>query len=181
MNNQAKPRLSSNAIVAIVGRPNVGKSALFNRLTGQRKAIVQDTPGITRDRIYGNCEWNGRNFTVCDTGGLDPEDPDILRRDIRRQAEAAVEEADLVLFVVDVRAGIQPLDEEAAAILRQHHKPVLLVANKAETLEMEAQAVEFYALGMGDPYPVSAIHGISTGDLLDAILERARPGAQYCT
>ena len=172
MNNQAKPRLSSNAIVAIVGRPNVGKSALFNRLTGQRKAIVQDTPGITRDRIYGNCEWNGRNFTVCDTGGLDPEDPDILRRDIRRQAEAAVEEADLVLFVVDVRAGIQPLDEEAAAILRQHHKPVLLVANKAETLEMEAQAVEFYALGMGDPYPVSAIHGISTGDLLDAILER---------
>ncbi|MBQ7502080.1 ribosome biogenesis GTPase Der [bacterium] len=172
MTYQAKPRLNSNAIVAIVGRPNVGKSALFNRLTGGRRAIVEDTPGITRDRIYGVCEWNGRVFSVCDTGGIDPDDPDILRRDIHKQAEAAVDEADLVLFVVDVRAGVQPLDEEVAEILRRHKKPVLLVANKAETLEVEANAVEFYALGMGEPYPVSAIHGMSTGDLLDAVLER---------
>ncbi len=103
MNNQAKPRLNSNAMVAIVGRPNVGKSALFNRLTGERKAIVEDTPGITRDRIYGTCEWNGRTFTVCDTGGIDPNDPDILRRDIHQQAQTAVDESDLVLFVVDIR------------------------------------------------------------------------------
>ena len=172
MNNQAKPRLNSNAMVAIVGRPNVGKSALFNRLTGERKAIVEDTPGITRDRIYGTCEWNGRTFTVCDTGGIDPNDPDILRRDIHQQAQTAVDESDLVLFVVDIRAGVQPLDEEVANILRRSKKPVLLIANKAETLDIETHAVEFYALGMGDPYPVSAIHGISTGDLLDAILER---------
>lgn len=172
MNSQAKPRLAGNSIVAIVGRPNVGKSALFNRLTGERKAIVEDTPGITRDRIYGTCEWNGRTFTVCDTGGIDPNDPDILRRDIRQQAQVAVDEADLVMFVVDVRAGINPLDEEVANILRQSGKPVILVANKAETLEVEADAVEFYALGMGDPYPVSAMHGISTGDLLDAVLEK---------
>ncbi|MBQ7528421.1 ribosome biogenesis GTPase Der [bacterium] len=172
MSYEAKPRLNSNAIVAIVGRPNVGKSSLFNRLVGGRRAIVEDTPGITRDRIYGICEWSGRVFTVCDTGGIDPNDPDILRRDIYKQAEFAVEEADLVLFVVDIRVGVHPLDEDVANILRRYKKPVILVANKAETLEVEANAVEFYALGMGDPYPISAIHGLSTGDLLDEIISK---------
>ena len=175
MESKAKPRLSGQAMVAIVGRPNVGKSALFNRLTGQRQAIVEDTPGVTRDRIYGSCEWRGRTFTICDTGGIDPTDPDILRRDIHRQAQVAVEESDLVLFVVDIRTGVQPLDEEVAQVLRRHKKPILLIANKAETLEVESHAVEFYALGMGDPFPVSAAHGLSTGDLLDAILEKLPP------
>ncbi|MCR5661027.1 MAG: ribosome biogenesis GTPase Der [bacterium] len=172
MTTAAKKNISSNSIVAIVGRPNVGKSQLFNRLTGTRIAIVQDTPGITRDRIYGLCTWNGRTFTVCDTGGIDPKDPDILRCDVRKQAEVAVKEAALVLFVVDVREGIHPLDEEVADILRRYKdKQVLLVANKAETLAVEANAVEFYALGFGEPFPVSAMHGTSTGDLLDKILE----------
>ena len=171
MSVKATTRKHSSAIVAIVGRPNVGKSALFNRLVGHRAAIVQDTPGITRDRIYGLCEWNGRVFTVCDTGGIDPNDPDVLRKNVHHQARVAVDEADLVLLVVDVRAGVQPLDEEVAGILRRYDKPVLVVANKAETLEVEAHAVEFYALGMGEPFPVSAMHGMSTGDLLDRVLE----------
>ena len=161
----------STPIVAIVGRPNVGKSALFNRLVGRRMAIVQDTPGITRDRIYGLCEWSGRTFTLVDTGGIDPKDPDILRRQVHDQARKAVEEAALVVFLVDSRAGIHPLDEEVADILRRQKAPVLLVANKAETLAAETAALEFYGLGLGEPIPVSAIHGVSTGDLLDRVLE----------
>lgn len=170
---EKRPRISarSTPIVAIVGRPNVGKSALFNRLTGRRTAIVQDTPGITRDRIYGLCEWSGHTFTVVDTGGIDPKDPDILRKQVHEQARVAVEEAALVLFLVDCRAGVHPLDEEVAEILRRQKAPVLLAANKADTLAAEASAYEFYSLGLGDPFPVSAIHGTSTGDLLDKILE----------
>lgn len=171
MNSKARLRSSCMPTVAIVGRPNVGKSALFNRFVGKRTAIVQDTPGITRDRIYGVCEWCGRTFSVCDTGGIDPKDPDVLRQDVHAQARVAVEEAALVLFVVDVRSGIHPLDEEVADILRRQKTPVLLVANKAETLEAESGAVEFYALGLGEPFPVSAIHGVSTGDLLDKVIE----------
>ena len=158
-------------LVAIVGRPNVGKSALFNRLVGKRTAIVQDFPGITRDRIYGVCEWSGRKFAVCDTGGIDPNSPDILRKQVFKQAQQAVEEADLVLFVVDIRAGIHSLDEAVADVLRRQRKPILLVANKAETLATEMGLGEFYALGLGEPFPVSAMHGTSTGDLCDKILE----------
>ncbi len=157
--------------MAIVGRPNVGKSQLFNRLVGKRTAIVQDCPGITRDRIYGLCEWSGHKFAVCDTGGIDPNSPDILRKQVFRQAQTAVEEADLVLFVVDIREGLHSLDEEVAAVLRRSNKPLLLVANKAETLDAELGLSEFYVLGLGDPYPVSAMHGTSTGDLCDKILE----------
>ena len=171
MNNQAKPRLNSNAMVAIVGRPNVGKSALFNRLTGERKAIVEDTPGITRDRIYGTCEWNGRTFTVCDTGGIDPNDPDILRRDIHQQAQTAVDESDLVLFVVDIRAGVQPLDEEVANILRRSKKPVVLVVNKVDDFKKYMPDVyEFYNLGIGEPMPVSAASMLGIGDMLDEVV-----------
>lgn len=171
--NQPRPRITSRntPIVAIVGRPNVGKSALFNRLVGRRMAIVQDTPGITRDRIYGLCEWSGRTFTLVDTGGIDPKDPDVLRQQVHQQARKAVEEAALVLFLVDARVGIHPLDEEVADILRRQKAPVLLVANKAETLSIESAAYEFYALGLGEPLTVSAIHGVSTGDLLDRVLE----------
>lgn len=168
-----RPRISArnSPVVAIVGRPNVGKSALFNRLTGRRTAIVQDTPGITRDRIYGLCEWTGNTFTVVDTGGIDPKDPDILRKQVHQQARVALEEAAVIMMVVDARAGVHPLDEEVAEILRKHGKPVLLVANKAESEVVENAAYEFYSLGLGDPFPVSAIHGVNTGDLLDKVLE----------
>lgn len=158
-------------MVAIVGRPNVGKSQLFNRLVGRRTAIVQDLPGITRDRIYGICEWSGRKFAVCDTGGIDPNSPDVLRKQVFVQAQQAVAEADLVLFVVDIREGIHPLDEAVADVVRRQNKPIVLVANKADTFATEMGLGEFYALGLGDPWPVSAMHGTSSGDLCDKIIE----------
>ncbi len=164
--------LIESATVAIVGRPNVGKSALFNRLCGRRQAIVAHQAGVTRDRIYGSCTWNGVTFRLIDTGGMDPDSPDILRREVYRQAEKALEEADLLLFVVDILAGIHPLDEEVAAILRQRSKPVILVANKAENPKSEGDSYEFYRLGLGDPITVSALHGTNTGDLLDLVVSR---------
>jgi GTP-binding protein len=158
--------------VAVVGFPNVGKSTLVNRLTGTRQSVVHETPGVTRDRKEVVCEWAGRRFLLVDTGGVDIADPSPLTRSVADQARAAVAEADLVLFVVDTRAGITPGDEELASILRAAHKPVLLLANKVDDPSQELHALEFHRFGLGDPIPVSAVHGLGTGDLLDAIVAR---------
>ncbi len=159
-------------LAALVGRPNVGKSTLFNRLMGERVAIVEHLPGTTRDRLYGDVEWRGRTFSLVDTGGIGAEPRgDEMRRAVRAQAEAAIEEADLVVFVVDAQAGAIGVDAEIADELRKSGKPVLLVANKAESWRGEAQAHEFHALGLGAPHTVSALHGLGSGDLLDAILD----------
>jgi GTP-binding protein len=162
----------SRAVVAVVGRPNVGKSTLFNRIVGERVAIVEDLPGTTRDRIYSTAEWSGREFSLIDTGGLDDPRAGEMEAAVRRQAEAAIAEADVVLFVVDAQSGILPVEHDVADQLRRSRKPVILVANKADSWRGEAQAAEFYALGLGDPYPVSAIQGHGTGDLLDAVVAR---------
>ncbi|HQV63159.1 MAG TPA: ribosome biogenesis GTPase Der [Anaerolineales bacterium] len=175
-------------IVALVGRPNVGKSTLFNRLAGERLAIVDDTPGTTRDRMFGEALWNGRVFSIVDTGGIDPAhggkaplsigSADFID-DIRKQAQVAIQEADAVLFINDGESGITEPDREVAAILRRSQKklpngmfwpPIFVVVNKCETKERRDQAAEFYELGLGDPYPISAIHGTSTGDILDALV-----------
>jgi GTP-binding protein len=163
------------ATVAIVGRPNVGKSALFNRLIGQRLAIVEDTPGVTRDRLYALAEWRGRSFTIVDTGGIefDIDPKDAIAFGTREQAENAANDADVIVFVVDAQDGLNPVDEDVAAILRRTHHPVLLVANKCESPSALASVhAEFVRLGFGDPFPVSAIHGEGTGDLLDEIVAR---------
>ena len=165
----------AKAVVAIVGRPNVGKSTLFNRLVGERIAIVEDLPGTTRDRIYATVEWRGREFSLIDTGGLHDPSAGKLEAAVRQQAEVAIADADLVLFVVDAQAGILPVEHDVADLLRRSGKPVLLVANKADSWRGEAQAAEFYELGLGDLVAVSAIQGLGTGDLLDAILERLPP------
>ena len=162
--------------VAIVGFPNVGKSTLLNRLTATRAAVVHETPGVTRDRKEVVCEWAGKRFLLIDTGGVDVADPSPITRSVADQAVEAVAEADLILFVTDARAGITPGDEEVAEILRRSRKPVLLVANKVDDPSQESLALEFHRLGLGDPSPVSAIHGSSTGDLLDVIVARL-PGA----
>ncbi len=162
--------------VAIVGFPNVGKSTLVNRLPSTRTAVVHETPGVTRDRKELVCEWNGRLFLLIDTGGVDIADPTPLTRSIAEQARAAIAEADLVLFVTDARAGVMPGDEELAAILRRAHKPVLLLANKIDDPAQDTLALEFHRLGLGDPIPISAVHGYGTGDLLDAIVSML-PGA----
>ncbi|HEY6960576.1 MAG TPA: ribosome biogenesis GTPase Der [Gaiellaceae bacterium] len=156
--------------VAIVGYPNVGKSTLVNRLTATRQAVVHDTAGTTRDRKTLLCEWNGKQFLLIDTGGVDIADPDPITRQIAQQARAAIEEADLVLFVVDARAGVTPGDEELAQILRQARKPVLVLANKIDDPSQEPLALEFHRLGFGEPFPISGLHGSNTGDLLDEIL-----------
>jgi GTP-binding protein len=157
--------------VAVVGFPNVGKSTLVNRLSATREAVVFETPGVTRDRKEVVCEWAGKRFVLVDTGGVDVVDPSPITREVAEQAQRAVEEADLVVFVTDARAGITPGDEEIAAILRRSRKPVLLVANKIDDPSRDADAFEFHRLGLGDPFPVSALHGHSTGDLLDRIVE----------
>jgi GTP-binding protein len=156
--------------VAVVGFPNVGKSTLVNRLSATREAVVFETPGVTRDRKEVICEWAGKRFILVDTGGVDVADPSPLTRDVAEQARRAVEEADLVLFLTDARAGITPGDEEIAAILRRAHKPVVLVANKIDDPAREVDALEFHRLGLGDPVAVSALHGVGTGDLLDRIV-----------
>jgi GTPase len=166
--------------VAIVGFPNVGKSTLVNRLTSSRDAVVHEMPGVTRDRKELTCEWNGRRFLLIDTGGIDVADPAPITRSIGEQARAAVDEADLVLFLTDARAGVTPGDEELAAILRAAKKPVILVANKIDDPRRDAEALEFHRLGLGDPVPLSGLHGHGTGDLLDAIVERL-PGTARVT
>jgi GTP-binding protein len=159
-------------VIAIIGRPNVGKSTLFNRLIGARRSIVGNLPGITRDRIYGEAEWMGRNFRVVDTGGIIPDDEAVIPANIFKQARAAIEEAVLLLFVVDVRDGISPIDEELAKRLRPLNKPVFVVANKADTTKVAEHAGEFHQFGYDDVFPVSAEHGAGMTELLDAIVER---------
>lgn len=162
--------MSELPILAVVGRPNVGKSTLVNRILGRREAVVQDVPGVTRDRVYYEANWNGREFTVIDTGGWDPEAKG-LGEQIRIQAELAVETADAVLFVVDATVGITDDDEAVVKILRRSGKPVVLAANKVDDARGEAEAGTLWNLGLGEPYPVSALHGRGSGELLDAILE----------
>ena len=162
-------------LVAIVGRPNVGKSTLFNRLTKSRRAIVNEEAGTTRDRQYGLCEWNGRDFSVVDTGGWVVNSDDIFEEEINRQVAIAMEEADVIMFVVDVVNGITDLDMHVADILRRSKKKVMLVANKVDTFDLQFQAAEFYALGLGEPYILSAINGLGSGELLDELLKHFKP------
>ncbi|HPZ72107.1 MAG TPA: 50S ribosome-binding GTPase, partial [Peptococcaceae bacterium] len=160
-------------IVAIVGRPNVGKSTLFNRLTGGRVAIVEDTPGVTRDRLYRDAEWLGQSFTVVDTGGIEfSGGEDSITNQIRKQAEIAVAEADVILLLVDSRAGLLPQDEEIAAQLRKTSKPVILVVNKVEQFKDNSDLYDFYRLGFEDLVCISAEHGLNTGDLLDLVVSK---------
>src|SRR6201988_2113883 len=161
-------------LVAIVGRPNVGKSTLFNRLIGERRSIVGDESGITRDRIYGEVEWGGRKFSLIDTGGIVPDDDAVIPANILKQAGMAIDEADVLIWVVDARAGITQLDEELAALLRSTGKRVLVAANKTDSARLESDSGEFYRFGFEDVFPVSAEQGIGVGDLLDAVLELLR-------
>ncbi len=159
-------------IAAIVGRPNVGKSTLFNKLIGQRLSIVDDTPGVTRDRLYGECEWRNRKFTLIDTGGIEPDSDDIILSQMRRQAELAIESADVIILVVDLKSGLIATDREVAAMLQKSGRPVVLCVNKCDTVgEPDPDFYEFYNLGLGDPIAVSSVHGHGTGDLLDAVFE----------
>jgi len=162
-------------IVAIVGRPNVGKSTLFNRLMGERVSIVEDTPGITRDRVYGHSDWRGREFTIIDTGGLGMEQDDPFGRDIQAQAEIAMEEADLILLLVDAREGLTAGDEHVAEFFRRSQRPIILVANKADNARVESETHEFYRLGLGDVETISSHSGRGVGDLLDRVVERLPP------
>lgn len=159
-------------LVAIVGRPNVGKSTLFNRLTQSRTAIVDPTAGTTRDRQYGKVDWNGREFSIVDTGGWVVNSDDIFEAEINKQVELAIEQADEILFVVDAMNGVTDLDDHVAEILRKSRKPVVLVANKVDSNEWVYNIAEFYSLGLGDPYPVSAVNGYGTGDLLDEVVKK---------
>ena len=159
-------------LVAIVGRPNVGKSTLFNRLTKTRQAIVNEQAGTTRDRQYGKSEWLGREFSVVDTGGWVVNSDDVFEEEIRKQVMLAVEEADVIMFVVDVMNGVTDLDMEVAGILRRTQKPVLMVANKTDNNELQYNAAEFYSLGLGDPYCISALSGFGTGDLMDLLVSK---------
>jgi GTP-binding protein len=158
--------------VAIIGRPNVGKSTIFNRLTGQRKAIVGDEPGITRDRIYGEVEWNGRRFSLVDTGGIIPDDAAMIPANILKQAEIAIKESQALLMVVDARKGITPLDEELAKLLRLTGKPVYVVANKVDAKKLEDEVTEFYEFGFAEVFPLSAEQGIGISDLLDVLVKQ---------
>lgn len=158
-------------LVAVVGRPNVGKSTLFNRLTRSRTAIVDPTAGTTRDRQYGKVDWNGREFSIIDTGGWVVNSDDVFESEINKQVELAIEQADVILFVVDAMNGVTDLDDHVAEILRRSRKPVLLVTNKVDGNESLYNVPEFYSLGLGDPYPVSAINGYGTGDLLDEVVK----------
>ena len=158
-------------LVAVVGRPNVGKSTFFNKIAGQRIAIVEDTPGVTRDRVYADVEWLGKQFTLIDTGGIDPRSDDPLRVQMRRQAGIAMDMADVILFFVDGREGMIADDEEVADLLRKAGKPVLLVVNKVDSLALEANCYDFYALGMGEPIAISSTNMYGLGDLLDEVLK----------
>ena len=169
--------MSSVPIVALVGRPNVGKSSLFNRLVGKRQAIVDAEPGVTRDRLYAPVEWAGRNLTVVDTGGIDTESEADITAQMRAQAELAIEQADVVVFIVDAKEGVMPGDTDVADLLRPKAHKVLLVANKVESPATQASIYEFCSLGFGVPLAVSAIHGLQSGDLLDAIVAKLPPPA----
>lgn len=166
----------STPIVAIVGRPNVGKSTLFNKLIGERLSIVDDTPGVTRDRIYGECEWNNRKIRIIDTGGIEPYSDDVILKQMRRQAELAIDTADVTVLVTDVRDGVVATDEEVAQMLQKSGKPVVLCVNKCDKIgEPPAQFYEFYNLGLGEPIQVSSVHGTGTGDLLEEVCKFLPP------
>ena len=160
-----------NGLVAIVGRPNVGKSTLFNRLVGMRQAIVDDTAGVTRDRHYGKSDWNGREFSVVDTGGYTSNSDDVFEAAIRTQVQIAIDEADVVLFMVEAATGITDYDAEIADVLRRSRKPVILCVNKVDSGEKMYDAFDFYGLGLGEVYSISAANGSGTGDLLDAVVK----------
>ena len=162
----------SKPVVAIVGRPNVGKSTLFNKLIGQRMSIVEDTPGVTRDRIYSKCEWRNREFMVVDTGGIEPNSDDIILSQMRRQAELAIEKADVIVFLTDIRTGVTANDYDVARMLQKSGKPIILCVNKCDSIgDPPPEFYEFYNLGLGDPIPLSAAHGHGSGDMLDRIFE----------
>src|SRR5215208_426257 len=165
-------------LVAIVGRPNVGKSTLFNRLIGERRAIVGDEPGITRDRIYGQVEWAGSKFSLIDTGGMVPDDDAVIPANILKQAGMAIDEARLLIWVVDARTGITQLDEELAALLRATGKHVLVAANKSDSSALESESTEFYRFGFENVVPISAEQGIGVGDLLDAVVYLLKASGQ---
>ena len=153
-------------VIAIVGRPNVGKSTIFNRIVGERISIVEDIPGVTRDRIYSSAEWLNHDFNIIDTGGIDIGDEPFLEQ-IRQQAEIAIDEADVIIFLTNGREGVTAADEEVAKILYKAKKPVVLAVNKIDNPEMRSQIYDFYSLGFGDPFPISGSHGLGLGDLLD--------------
>ena len=160
-------------VVAIVGRPNVGKSTLFNVLAGEKIAIIKDIPGVTRDRIYADCQWRGTTFQVIDTGGIEPESDDIILKQMRRQAEIAMDIADVIVFITDVKAGVTVSDEEVAQMLRKTKKPVILACNKCDRVGNPPDEIyEFYNLGLGEPYPISAGKKLGIGELLDAIYDK---------
>lgn len=162
----------SKPIVAVVGRPNVGKSTLFNKLIGQRLSIVEDTPGVTRDRIFGDCEWQQRKFTLVDTGGIEPKSNDIILSQMRNQAQLAIDSADVIIMVTDIRTGVVATDMEVASMLLKSRVPVILCVNKCDSIgEPPVEFYEFYNLGLGDPVAVSSVHGHGTGDLLERVLE----------
>lgn len=162
--------MKTKPIVAIVGRPNVGKSTLFNKLTGRRTAIVEDTPGVTRDRIYGEAEWLNYSFTVIDTGGIEPYSKDIILSQMRRQAELAIETADVIMFLTDINDGVTATDHEIAAMLQKSSKPIVLLCNKVDNIgEPPLQFYELYNLGLGDPIAISSVHGLGLGDALDEV------------
>ncbi|MBQ8967857.1 ribosome biogenesis GTPase Der [Ruminococcus sp.] len=159
-------------VVAVVGRPNVGKSTLFNKLIGQRLSIVEDTPGVTRDRIYGKCEWLGREFMLVDTGGIEPESNDVILSQMRRQSELAITSANVIILVTDIKSGVTSTDMEVAQMLLKSGKPVVLCVNKVDNVgEPPMELYEFYNLGLGEPFPVSSVHGHGTGDMLDEVLK----------
>jgi len=165
----------ANPVVAVVGRPNVGKSTLFNRLVGKRIAIVEDTPGITRDRLYAVGEWIGREFVLIDTGGMVLNEKDPLIVQVRAQAEIAMAEADVIVLLVDVTEGVTPADLEVADLLRRARKPVLLAVNKVDNPRQEREAMEFYSLGLGEIYPISSMQGHGVAELLDKVVESLPP------
>lgn len=166
----------SKPIVAIIGRPNVGKSTLFNRLIGERLSIVEDTPGVTRDRIFGEFDWRNRECRVIDTGGIEPYSDDVILSQMRRQAELAITSADVIILVTDIRSGVTANDTEVATMLQKSGKPIVLCVNKCDQVgEMPPEFYEFYNLGLGDPIAVSSVHGQGTGDLLDAVYEHLEP------
>ena len=166
----------SKPVVAVVGRPNVGKSTLFNKLIGQRLSIVDDTPGVTRDRIYGECEWKNRKFSLVDTGGIEPDSSDVILSQMRMQAQLAIDAADVIILVTDVRTGLVATDSDIVAMLLKSGRPVLVCVNKCDSVgEPPADFYEFYNLGLGDPIQVSSVHGHGTGDLLDAVVDLLPP------
>ena len=170
----------SKPVVAIVGRPNVGKSTLFNVLAGERISIVKDTPGVTRDRIYADCSWLNREFTMIDTGGIEPDSSDVILSQMRDQAQIAIETADVIIFLTDVRQGLQDSDQKVCDMLRKSHKPVVLVVNKVDDFQKQMNEVyEFYNLGIGEPFPISSVNQLGLGDMLEEVVSHFPDASEY--